>query len=182
MPAHCVLAGARLVAAAMIAMLAGCGEEEQAQAPPAQELTRDAVGHYCGMIVADHPGPKAQVFVKGLDEPIWFTSVRDAVAFTILPDEPKAISAIYVNDMAQATSWDAPEPGTWIEARAARFVIGSSRRGGMGAPEAVPFSREDAAAAFVTQYGGRVVPFDGIPQEYVLSPIADEPAAGGDQQ
>lgn len=177
MPALSMLAAARLAAAlAMAAVLAGCGEDETAEAPPAQELTREAIGHYCGMIVADHPGPKAQVFVAGRDEPFWFTSVRDAVAFTMLPDEPKTVSAIYVNDMAQATNWESPEPGTWIEARGAWFVIGSSRAGGMGAPETVPFSDDGAAAGFAAQYGGSVVPFDGIPQDYVLAPVAEPPA------
>ena len=36
-------------------------------------------------------------------------------AFTFLPDEPKSVVALYVNDMGQA-NWDSPEAGTWIDA------------------------------------------------------------------
>lgn len=44
-------------------LLAACDNGEQQAAKPApQELTREAIGHYCNMIVADHHGPKAQLF------------------------------------------------------------------------------------------------------------------------
>ena len=156
-----------LVAAGL--WLSACDGDEQLAAKPApQELTREAIGYYCNMIVADHQGPKAQLFLENTDEPIWFSSVRDAIAFTLLPDEPKAIAAIYVNDMGRAT-WEAPEPGTWIEAAAAHFVIQSERRGGMGARETVPFGDPAAAERFVAAHGGRVVPLEEVPKDYVLS-------------
>ena len=101
-----------LVIIAAVALLAGgCGEQEhpQAGAPLPVEITRDDIGYYCNMIVADHLGPKGQVFISGRDEPIWFTSVRDTIAFTLLPEEPKNIAAIYVNDMGRA-SWASPPP------------------------------------------------------------------------
>jgi copper chaperone NosL len=170
-----------IVVAVLSVLLAGCDEEKQAKAPPPQELTREATGHYCGMIVADHPGPKAQVFLKRREEPVWFTSVRDAVAFTVLPEEPKSIAAIYVTDMSKVKNWDSPEPGTWVEAHAAWYVVESSRVGGMGAPEAVPFSDKADAEAFAGQFGGRLVRFDDIPPEYVLSPVEAPMKHGGDQ-
>ena len=160
------------VALALLSMLiAGCDENEQAKAPPPMELTRDASGHYFGMIVVDHPGPKAQVHLKRREDPVWFTSVRDAVVFTMLPEEPKTIAAIYVTDMSKAVNWDSPGPATWVEAHEAWYVLESSRVGGMGAPEAVPFSDQADAEAFAGQYGGRLVRFDGIPPEYVLSSV-----------
>lgn len=152
-------------------VLAGCDDEEQAAAPPPQEMTREAAGHYCGMIVADHPGPKAQIYLKRSEEPVWFTSVRDALVFTMLPEEPKSIAAIYVTDMSKAANWDSPEPGSWMDAHEAWYVLESSKVGGMGAPEAVPFSDKADAEAFAGQYGGRLVRFDGISAEYVLSPV-----------
>lgn len=170
------------VAMALLSMLfAGCDEEDQAKAPPPQELTREASGHYCGMIVADHPGPKAQVYLKRNEEPVWFTSVRDAVVFTMLPEEPKSITAIYVTDMSKAKNWDSPEPGTWVEAHEAWYVLESSKVGGMGAPEAVPFSDKADAEAFAGQFGGMLVRFDDIPPEYVLSPVEAPMKHGGDQ-
>ncbi|MEM7224322.1 MAG: nitrous oxide reductase accessory protein NosL [Pseudomonadota bacterium] len=150
-------------------LLAACGDSEQQAAKPApQELTREAIGYYCNMIVADHHGPKAQLFLRGTAEPIWFSSVRDAVAFTMLPDEPKAIAAIYVNDMGRAT-WATPEAGTWIEATGAHYVIHSDRRGGMGAREAVPFAARADAEDFVAARGGHIVAFTELPEDYILS-------------
>jgi copper chaperone NosL len=154
----------------------GCGDgEDTAAKPAAMELTRDAVGHYCNMIVADHEGPKAQIFLTGQTEPIWFSSVRDAIAFTMLPDEPKTIAAIYVNDMGRAT-WASPEPGTWIDAEAAYYVIESRMRGGMGAAEAVPLADRAKAEAFAAEHGGRIVSLAEIPQDYILA--YDAPAIG----
>src|SRR5690606_25844395 len=93
---------------------------------------------------------------------------RDAVAFTMLPDEPKTVAAIYVSDMAAAPSWAEPGAENWIDAREAFYVIGSTVRGGMGAQETVPFSAEQAAQDFAARHGGAVVRFADIPVDYVL--------------
>ena len=148
--------------------LLACDEPAEVAAPPPQELTREAIGHYCNMIVVAHRGPKGQIILADKEEPIWFTSVRDTIAFTLLPDEPKNIAAIYVTDVGRA-DWDSPEPGTWVEAREAWYVIGSDRRGGMGAPEAVPFAAKDAAERFAAKHGGEVTAFDGIPESAILA-------------
>lgn len=153
-------------------LLAACDEPEQVAKPAPQALTRAAVGHYCQMIVADHKGPKAQVFLTDRETPVWFSSVRDAIAFTLLPEEPKNIAALYVNDMARA-SWDAPEADTWIEAESAHFVIESERRGGMGALEVVPFGDLGAAETFIDQHGGRLVRYGEMPRDYILNANTD---------
>ncbi|MEW5728369.1 MAG: nitrous oxide reductase accessory protein NosL, partial [Pseudomonadota bacterium] len=134
-------------------LLTGCEDDEAISPPPPQALTRDAMGHFCGMIVADHAGPKAQVFVAGEALPYWFTSVRDAKAFTILPDEPREVLAVYVTDMARAGSWESPDTA-WMAAEEGHYVIKSARLGGMGQPEAVPFSTAEAARAFASEHGG----------------------------
>lgn len=155
----------------VIAALAACGEtQDSADLPSPREPTGEAVGHYCGMIVVDHAGPKGQIFLDGQQEPIWFTSVRDTLAFTMLPEEPKTIVAIYVNDMAKATNWDQPEPGTWVDATTAVFVAGSDLRGGMGALETVPFSTREAAENFRSAHGGSIYAFGEIPERFVLGP------------
>jgi copper chaperone NosL len=172
-------AGKFIFVAIMAGLLAACDGEPEAVAPAAPlEVTDEATGHYCGMLLADHAGPKGQVHLASREEPLWFSSVRDTIAFTRLPEEPKDITAIYVNDMGKAQNWQQPEPGTWTEARDAWFVIDSDRRGGMGAPEAVPFSEEEAAEAFRAAQGGRLVRFDDIPQDYVLGPVEldDQPS------
>jgi copper chaperone NosL len=149
--------------------LGGCWEKQAAQAPPPRRMTVEAIGHYCGMDLFEHPGPKGQIFAASLIEPVWFSSVRDTIAFTMLPDEPKDVQAVYVSDMGKATSWDKPGADNWVEARRAVFVIGSRLKGGMGGDEAVPFSDRSAAEKFAGENGGRIVAFDQIPRDYVLA-------------
>ena len=169
-----------LVLAALL-LFPGCGEDQKAEAPLPRELTREATGYYCNMIVQDHPGPKGQIFLSDKPDPIWFSSVRDTIAFTLLPEEAKNIAAIYVNDMSRA-NWDAPEAGTWIAGENAWYVIGSDRRGGMGAPETVPFSERAAAEAFVASHGGKIVAFADIPADAVLGEVPDAGQAMGHGQ
>lgn len=155
----------------VVMALAACGESrDSADLPSPQEPTREAVGHYCGMIVVDHAGPKGQIFLEGEPKPIWFSSVRDTLAFTMLPEEPKTVVAIYVNDMAKVKTWDQPEPGTWLDATKAVFVVGSDARGGMGALETVPFSTKEAAERFRSVHGGSIYAFSEIPERFVLGP------------
>jgi copper chaperone NosL len=159
-----------LFAIAMLMPLAltACDEKQAAQLPPPHSMTAEAIGHYCGMNLLEHPGPKGQIIAASLIEPVWFSSAHDAIAFTMLPDEPKDIRAIYVSDMGKAGSWDKPGADNWVEARKALFVIGSRIKGGMGGDEAVPFSERAAAETFATENGGRVVGFAEVPRDYIL--------------
>ncbi len=148
-------------------LLAGCQDKETVALPGPQDLTRDVSGYFCGMIVADHPGPKAQLHRKSGGEILWFPSVRDAIAFTLMPGEARDVAVIYVNDMTGYSDWQSP-PMKWITADAAQFVIGSDMTSGMGIGEAVPFGSKDAALGFVKAHGGRVVAYKDIPEEYVF--------------
>jgi copper chaperone NosL len=127
------------------------------------------------MALTEHAGPKGQIFIRGLPDPYWFSSVRDAFAFTMLQETSKAISAFYVSDMARAKNWDQPEPGTWVDAHKAYFVIGSRRRGGMGADEAIPFGAAAATRAFAEANGGRIVRFADMPRDYILTATSGDP-------
>lgn len=161
-------------------LLGACSDE--AVTPDPASLTREAIGHYCNMIVADHPGPKAQVFEKGKAEPLWFSSVRDGLAYLSLPGEAQQPVAIYVHDMGRVRNWNKPpNHGIWMNARDAIYVIGSSRRGGMGAREAVPFKESDKATSFAAEFGGRVVAFEKIPIDYLVGDSNEHtpPAAAG---
>jgi copper chaperone NosL len=131
------------------------------------------------MNLLEHTGPKGQVILASGSEPFWFSSARDALSFTMLPEEAKDIRAIYVSDMGKAKSWDNPGSTNWVDARRALFVVGSSRQGGMGAPETVPFSERAAAETFAAAYGGRIVKFDEVPRDYVLGPGSDADATEG---
>ncbi|EEA96281.1 nitrous oxide reductase accessory protein NosL [Pseudovibrio sp. JE062] len=152
-------------------LLAACQEEQQIAKPAAMELSAEAAGHYCQMTILDHEGPKAQIHLAGNPFPLWFSQIRDAVAFTRLPEESKDYVAIYVNDMDKAESWEQPGNNNWIDADAAFFVIESSQIGGMGAPEAIPFGTKAGAEKFSAENGGKIVKLAEIPSEYVLKPV-----------
>ena len=113
-----------------VGALAGCKEDVAGVPPPPHELTSAAIGYYCGMNLMEHGGPKGQIILASRSDPIWFSSARDAVSFTLLPEEPKDIRAIYVSDMAKAPSWDDPGTKNWVDARKGFFVIGSRVAGG----------------------------------------------------
>jgi len=166
------------VAAILFAALlaTGCEDKQQADMPAPYALTAEAMGRYCGMDVLEHEGPKGQIILKQIPEPIWFSSARDTLAFTMLPEEPKDIAAIYVSDMGKAPSWEEPGAENFIDARTAHYVIGSALRGGMGVQEAVPFSSQGDADAFAAKNGGRVVGFADMPRDYILGSDA-EPTA-----
>lgn len=157
-----------LFSSLLVLGVSACLQDPALEKPAPEPLTREAEGHYCGMIIADHPGPKAQLFVAGRDKAVWFSSVRDAIAFTMLPEETDDIAVFYVTDMTGFQNWQIP-PAQWIEIQQAYFVIGSRMRGGMGAMETVPFATNVAAQDFASEYGGMVVRFDDVPTEYVLN-------------
>ncbi|MGE8687571.1 MAG: nitrous oxide reductase accessory protein NosL [Achromobacter sp.] len=161
------------LALALAALLtaAACGNGSGPEAPPPAPaaVTLESVGHYCGMALNEHNGPKGQIFLRGRAEPVWFSSIKQVFAYTLLPEEPKTISAIYVNDMSTAGPDGVPDPGAWIDARQAFYVIEGGFIGGMGAEDAMPFSQRAHADSFAQAHGGRVVNFADVPEAYVFA-------------
>lgn len=171
-----------LALALAMVLLTACGDGDgdgSAAKPPPASLSDDAVGYYCGMLLGEHAGPKGQIRLASRAEPLWFSSARDAIAFTRMPLEPKDVTAFYVSDMGRAPSWQAPGADNWIAGEEAWFVIGSGREGGMGSDEAVPFASAEAAQDFAGRQGGRVVRLDDIPDSYVLGTAGEPQAPGG---
>ncbi|HEU4804594.1 MAG TPA: nitrous oxide reductase accessory protein NosL, partial [Nitrobacter sp.] len=41
--------------------LLGCDDKPAARLPSPHSLTAELIGHYCGMNVLEHPGPKGQI-------------------------------------------------------------------------------------------------------------------------
>lgn len=155
--------------------LAAC-KPEAAPPPDPVAMTPAAVVHYCQMSLLEHPGPKAQVHLEGNPAPLFFSQMRDAIAYARMPEQAAPITAIHVSDMARAISWDQPRAENWMPLEDAIFVVGSRRDGGMGVPETVPFSARPAAAAFAAEWGGRLMTLDEIPDAEVLG-AADKPGA-----
>lgn len=158
----------------LILLLAACREETAQNIDPVL-LTPDAIDHYCQMNVTEHEGPKAQIHLEGLPQaPLFFAQVRDAVAYVRMPEQSHRILAVWVNDMgADGATWAAPGEANWIDAESALYVIGSTRSGGMGAPELVPFSDRDKAEAFAAEYEGDVVTLADVPNSAVIPPDED---------
>lgn len=181
---------APLVRAAMICvapllaalMLVACGKspgDGGSTVPPPQALSAEAVGHYCGMNLTEHVGPKGQILLRDWPLPVWFSTIREVFTYTRLPEEPKAILAIYVQDMGQADASGNPPDDAWIDARSAHFLIESRAVGGMGAPDALPFARRDDALAFAARNGGRIVSFQDMPEDYLLRTGTSDAPRGG---
>jgi len=153
-------------------LLSACKEEAQNVSPVA--LTEESVGHYCQMNLLEHDGPKAQVHMNGNPgKPLYFSQVRDAIAYSRLPEQDGVILAIWVNDMgAPGATWAEPGAANWIDATTAHYVVGSSVEGGMGAPELVPFADLEKAAGFAAKHGGTAMSLAAIPDTAVISPVA----------
>lgn len=165
------------ISAFFVLLLACSADQVEIKLEPV-ELTREDTGYFCGMIVADHRGPKAQVILEGLGEPLWFTSARDGIAFLRLPEETRPINVFYVSAI-DLGGWDHPELNmqSMIEAGVAWFVIASDKLGSMGAPETIPFSSVEAATAFAEQFGGQVLKLADIPDSYILGPDSTSTSA-----
>ncbi|MGQ9366679.1 nitrous oxide reductase accessory protein NosL [Azospirillum sp. ST 5-10] len=171
---------AALLTATLLAPLAACQEDEAAAAPPPpQAIAADAVGHYCGMMLAEHPGPKGQVLLAGDGRPLWMSSVRDLFAFTMLPEERKDVAALYVTDVGRAADPRRPDLTAWVEAHRAWYVLGSRLSGGMGQAEPYPFASEEAARAFAAANGGVVKRFAEVTEAEILQPPEESTAMPG---
>ena len=152
-------AGIRMAVIGLVLSLLASGCAKEPAPPPPVPIDDEASGYYCGMLVLAHPGPKAQIWVAGRDGPLWFTSVRDAFAYLQGGEREGRLLAVYVQDMARAESWEHPGRDAFVPAGEAVYVWGSDRRGGMGAPELVPFADPAAARAFIAHHGGRILTF-----------------------
>lgn len=161
-----------------LALLIGCKEDVASLAiPEPLALTEEAAGHYCQMVILEHQGPKGQVHLAGFPAPLWFSQVRDGIAYLKSPEQTAEILVLYVNDMGKAVSWQEPGEDNWIDASTAFFVVESNAVGGMGAPEIAPFSDRAKAEEFITLHGGEIMLLAEIPAELVLSPVEFDTAA-----
>ena len=139
-------------------LLVACGQQaEQALAPV--EITRDTACSLDGMILADYPGPKAQIHYAGESAPEYFCDMMEMFSVVLKPEQARKVTAIYVQDMGK-TSWEEPK-GQWIDAKSAYYVVGSSKMGSMG-PTFGSFAREDEARKFATENGGKVYKFGEV--------------------
>lgn len=131
------------------------------KAPPAepQPITRETACALDGMLLADYPGPKAQILYADQGEPDFFCDTMELFATVLAPEQKRPVSKIFVQDMGKA-DWQSPE-GHWIEAQGAFYVVGSKMHGSMG-PTFGSFASETDAADFARLNGGKVMKFSDI--------------------
>lgn len=155
-----------LLAGAAAGLLAACGSGDGSgrTAVAAVEIDDGTSCALDGMLLADYPGPKAQIHYDGVAQPDWFCDTVEMFSIYLNPEQARRVAALYVQDMGKA-DWDEPR-GNWIDAKTAIYVYGSKRRGSMG-PTIVSFSTEADATAFVGSWGGKVLRFADISPDMV---------------
>lgn len=145
-----------LVALAVIA-LGGCGKSaDEGGAAGPHEIAASTSCSLDGMLLADYPGPKAQIHYANRAEPDWFCDTVEMFNVYLNPEQVRVVRVMYVQDMGK-TDWDNPL-GQWIDARQAFYVVGSKRHGSMG-PTIASFAQRADADRFAAEYGGKVYPF-----------------------
>ena len=138
--------------------------KEGARAVGPQEIQAGTACDLDGMLLADYPGPKAQIHYVGEEKPTFLCDTVEMFSLLLKPEQVRATQAIYVQDMG-ATPWERPV-GHWIDAKQAHFVRGSKKHGSMG-PTLASFASADAAAAFAKEWGGQVLAFAQVTPEMV---------------
>ena len=147
-------------ALASLALLGGCSQaDNSAQALVPVEIDRATSCELDGMLLADYPGPKAQVRFAGQDKPSFFCDTVELFSTLLAGEQVRAVQAIYVQDMGQA-DWNAPQ-GHWIDGKTAIYVVGGKRHGSMG-PTIGSFAQEADAKKFAAEYGGKMLRFAEI--------------------
>lgn len=145
--------------------LVGCSREgaSTAAAAPA-DFGADAACALDGMLLAEYPGPKGQMLVAGQTQPEWYCDTLELLNALLRPEQVRTVRGAWVQDMARA-DWERP-CGHWIDARQAHYVLGSRRKGSMGAT-AASFADASVAETFRAQHGGRVVAFADLRPDMV---------------
>ena len=149
-----------LLAAAAAGLLSACGKGDGGKAGVAAlEIEHGTSCALDGMLLADYPGPKAQVHYSGVARPDWFCDTLEMFNVMLNPEQARLVTAVYVQDMSRA-AWESPQ-GHWIDARTAFYVFGSKRLGSMG-PTAASFSAASDAQDFAARHGGKVYRYDEV--------------------
>ena len=78
-------------AVCVAAMLSGCGGEEAPKAHQPVPIGAHDRCHLCGMVIVHYEGPKAQIFIKDVEEPLKFCSGRDAFTFALQPENARRL-------------------------------------------------------------------------------------------
>ncbi|WP_395004877.1 nitrous oxide reductase accessory protein NosL [Undibacterium sp.] len=144
--------------------LVGCSQSTTNKSITAMEIDPHTTCDLDGMLLADYPGPKAQIFYEGKESPTFFCDTVEMFNTLLSPEQVKAVSAAFVQDMGKA-DWDHPR-GNWILAKDGFYVLGSKRHGSMG-PTIASFAQETDARKFIGQWGGKFLRYTEIKSDMV---------------
>lgn len=153
-----------LITALAAGALFGCGQSDSDKPPAAVEITGGSTCDLDGMLLADYPGPKAQIFFAGRSEAIFYCDTVEMFNMLLAPEQVRAVQAAYVQDMGKA-DWEQPR-GHWIAAKTGIYVLGSKKHGSMG-PTIASFALEQDAKKFAEKWGGKVFRYAEIKPEMV---------------
>lgn len=156
---------ARVLLLLAVATLAACDQGKTPETATPLAITQGTSCSLDGMLLADYPGPKAQIFYAGQTEPEFFCDTVEMFHVYLKPEQVRPVRSVFVQDMGKA-DWDAPRDN-WIDATAAYYVHGSKRRGSMG-PTIASFAAEADATKFAAQYGGKVYRFADVTPDMVV--------------
>lgn len=161
-------------------LLTGCGEKNETDNMVQQAVAIESSDecHLCGMLISGFPGPKGQLYSKGINGNLKFCSTRDMFAFILDPENQHNIQQAFVHDMA-VTPWGKPNDDIYIDAKKAFYVIGHKRRGAMG-PTLASFKKQSDAEAFAVSQGGQVMRFDEVNLPVLMSMINQSQTAKKD--
>ena len=144
-----------------VLILQACMDDKaQAMVQQVVAIEKSDQCHLCGMTISKFPGPKGQLYSRGISGNMKFCSTRDMFAFILDPENQHNIQQSFVHDMA-VTPWGHPEEDTYTDAKLAFYVVGHSKKGAMG-PTLASFSKRQDAAAFAASKGGEVLNFEQI--------------------
>lgn len=143
--------------------LFACGERTEAPVA-AVEIDAATTCDLDGMLLADYPGPKAQIHFKGEEKPAFYCDTVEMFNTLLKPEQVKPVRSVLVQDMGKA-DWNQPR-GNWFDARTGIYVLGSKLRGSMG-PTIASFLREEDAKSFATKNGGKVLKFSEFTRDMV---------------
>ena len=145
--------------------LAACGDRAgAARALVPVEIGAATACELDGMLLADYPGPKAQIHYAGAAAPVFFCDTVELFNTLLRPEQVRQVLAVYVQDMGQA-DWEQPR-GYWMDASSGFYVLGSKRHGSMG-PTIASFAQELDAKKFAQQWGGKLLRYAEVKPEMV---------------
>ena len=154
------------------ALLPGCAPSEGPAT--AQDFGDGTACALDGMLLAEYPGPKAQIHYQGEDKPQFLCDPVEMFSLLLRPEQVKKVRAVYVQYM-EKTDWERPR-GAWIDARSAFYVRDGKLMGAMG-PTFASFARREAAEGFAKTHGGKVMAYAEVTPE-----LADLSGGGSQDQ